>query len=109
MSILLCLTNEGMDKLPNTQTKLCQEFVTITITHFLKKDKKLPTASIAELDDLNDPHNQIIKESAQFAFISLQRDQLVFTQTEVKAMYPNLTPANWFAEASTVFQTRRWV
>ena len=35
MSILLCLADEGVDTLPDTQTKLYQKFITITIIHFL--------------------------------------------------------------------------
>ena len=49
MSILLCLTEDGIDTLPKTQTKLFEKFVIMTIVHFLKKDKKLSTASICSL------------------------------------------------------------
>ena len=41
MSILLCLTKEGVNTLPKTQTNLYQRFIIITIVHFLKKDNKI--------------------------------------------------------------------
>ena len=97
MSILLCLTTEGIDALPKTQTRLYQKFILITIIHFLKKDKIIlnSTPTITSLDDLSHPHDQVVKELSRFAFIALQKDQLVFTLAEVKAECPNLTPANW--------------
>ena len=96
MSILLCLTEDGIDTLPKTQTKLYEKFVTMTIVHFLKKDKKITTGTITNFSDLPHPYYQVVKELSQFAFLALQKDQLVFTLVEVKAAYPNLTPANWY-------------
>ena len=104
MSILFCLTEAGIDTLPKTQTMLYQKFIIMTIIHFLKKDNVTITASRCNLDDLPAPYDQIIKELSQFAFIALQKDQLVFTLAELKAKCPTLTPANWYGlEASSVF------
>ena len=96
MSILLCLTEDGISALPKTQTLLYQKFVLMTIVHFLKKDKMTFNTSITDLDGLPHPYDQVVKELSQFAFLALQKDQLVFTLAEVKAEYPNLTPANWY-------------
>ena len=96
MSILLCLTEAGIDTLPKTQTMLYQKFIIMTIIHFLKKDKVIPMTTISSLDDLPAPYDQVVKELSQFAFIALQKDQLVFTLTEVKAKCPTLTPSNWY-------------
>ena len=96
MSILLCLTTEGIDALPKTQTNLYQKFVLMTIFHFLKKDKIKFETSISNLDDFSHPYDQVIKELSQFAFLAVQKDQLVFTKAEVKAECPNVTPANWY-------------
>ena len=96
MSILLCLAKKGIDTLPKTQTVLYKNFILMTITHFLNKDKLLPTTSITKFTDLPHPYDQLIKELSQFAFLALQKDQLVFTLAEVKAECPNLTPANWY-------------
>ena len=96
MSILLCLTEDGINTLPKTQTTLYQKFIIITIVHFLKKDNIKFNTTITNLDDLPHPYDQVFKELSQFAFLALQKDQLVFTLAEVKAEYPNLTPANWY-------------
>ena len=95
MSILLCLTTEGIDALPKTQTNLYEKFILMTIIHFFKKDKIILPAIIS-FDDLPHPYDQVVKELSRFAFLALQKDQLVFTLAEVKAEYPNLTPANWY-------------
>jgi len=99
MSILLSLIEDGIDTLPTTPTILYQKFVIATIVHFLKKNKDKVMSSvptITSLNDLTQPYDQIIKELSQFAFLALQRDQLVFTLTEVKEICPGLTPANWY-------------
>ena len=96
MSILLCLTEDDIDTLPKTQTKLFENFIIMTIIHFLKKDKKVSTATVASFNDLPPPYDQVVKELSQFAFLALQKDQLVFTSAEVKATDANLTPANWY-------------
>ena len=96
MSILLCLTEDGISTLPKSQTKLFENFIMMTIVHFLKKDKKVTEPFKASFTDLPQPYNQVFKELSQFAFLTLQKDQLVFTLAEVKATYPNLTPANWY-------------
>ena len=96
MSILLCLAKEGIDMLPKSQTFLYKNFILMTITHFLNKDKLLLTTSVSQFTDLPPPYDQVVKELSQFAFLALQKDQLVFTLAEVKAECPNLTPANWY-------------
>ena len=96
MSILLCLTEEGIDTLPKSQTILYQKFIVMTIIHFLKKDKIIFNAAITSLDDLPHPYDQVVKELSQFAFLALRKDQLVFTLAEAKTECPNLTPANWY-------------
>ena len=96
MSILLCLAEDGISALPKTQTRLYQKFILMTIVHFLKKDKIVDNTTITSLDSLPHPYDQIYRELSQFAFLALKKDQLVFTLAEVKAEYPNLTPANWY-------------
>ena len=96
MSILLCLTEKGINMLPQNQTVLYQKFIIMTIVHFLKKDTKIFNSTITSLDNLPHPYNQAVKEMSQFAFLALQKDQLVFTLAKVKAEYPHLNPANWY-------------
>jgi len=68
----------------------------MTIVHFLKKDKKVSTATIGSYKELPDPYNQVVTELLQFAFLALQKDQLVFTLADIIATCPNLSPANWY-------------
>ena len=96
MSILLCLTENGVGSLPKTQTKLFEKFVVMTIVHFLKKHVKTFTVSVITLNDLPPPYDQAVKELSQFAFVALRKDKLVFTVADIKVECPNLTPANWY-------------
>jgi len=96
MSILLSLTEDGVDALPKTQTKLYEKFAAMTVVHFLKKGRKVPTTSIVSLSDIPEPYDQAVRELSQFAFLALQKDQLVFTLAEIKATCPNLKPSNWY-------------
>ncbi|XP_065897563.1 protein NLRC5-like [Dysidea avara] len=96
MSILLSLAEDGINALPNTQTKLFEKFIIMTIVHFLKKDRMVCTTGVASLNDIPHPYDQIVKELSQFAFLALQKDQLVFTLAEVKAACPNFNPSNWY-------------
>ena len=95
MSILLCLTNEGINELPKTQTGLYQNFILMTIVHFLRKGKMVSSTTISSFDNLPHPYNQIFNELSQFAFLALQKDQIVFTSAELQSQYPNLSPVNW--------------
>ena len=95
MSILLCLAKEGIDALPKTQTALYKKFILMTINHFLKLKLHL-TTPITQFVDLPNPYDQSFMELSYFAFLALVKNQLVFTLAEVKAEYPNLTPANWY-------------
>ena len=101
MSLLLCLAQKGIDTLPKSQTVLYKNFILMTITHFLNKDKKkleltLTTNSVKSFADLPHLYDEVFKELSQFAFLALQKDQLVFSLSEVKAEYPYLNPANWY-------------
>ena len=96
MSILLSLAEDGINTLPKTQTKLFEKFIIMTIVHFLKKDAKVCATSVASFSDVPHPFDQVVTELAQFAFLALQKDQLVFTFAEVKVMCPNFNPSNWY-------------
>ena len=95
MSILICLAQGGINTLPTTQTSLYQKFIIMTIIHFLKKSQGINTTGITSLNDLPSPYDKVVEELSQFAFLALQKDQLVFTKVEVSAACPNLTPTNW--------------
>jgi len=47
-------------------------------------------------NDLPCPYDKVVKELSQFAFLMLQKNQLVFTLAEVRALCPSVTSANWY-------------
>ena len=97
MSILLCLTMEADNiEVFGNQTSLYQKFIIMTITRCITKTKGEAPKNISTLKDLPQPHYQVIKELAKFSFLGMQRDQLVFTLSEVNKVCPDLTPDNWY-------------
>ena len=98
MTILLCLVENGIDNLPKTQTKLYENFIEMTIIHFLRKTiENFSTLTIKSLFELPDPHNKVFRELAKFAFEALRCDKLVFTLDELNKICPHLVVAqqNW--------------
>ena len=96
MTILLCLAENGINNLPRSQTELYKNFILMTIKRYLTKINH-PCASITSLSELPPRCSQLFEELAHFAFVALERDQLVFTLPEIKKVCPTLvyTPSNW--------------
>ena len=95
MTILLCLVEDGIDKLPKTQTEMYKKFIEMTIVRFIKKyDKSNIIINIAELLD---PYKTLFVELAKLAYKALETDKIVFTLPEIKEGCPNLTmtSSNW--------------
>ena len=92
MTILLCLAEDGIDTLPNTQTELYKNFTQMTIIRFIKKYEILNT--IISIANLPDPYNKVFIELAKLAFEALKTDKIVFTLSEIEQGCPNLT-SNW--------------
>ena len=95
MTILLCLVEDGIDKLPKTQTEMYKKFIEMTIVRFIKKyDKSNIIINIAELFD---PYNTLFVELAKLAYKALETDKIVFTLPEIEEGCPNLTmtSSNW--------------
>ena len=90
MSILLCLAESGISTLPTTQVGFYGKFVVMSVTHSLKKNKEFIASNIFSLNDLPHPYDQMVKELSQFAFHTLQRNQVEFTKAEVDASCPHL-------------------
>ena len=96
MSILLCLAERGIQNLPKSETKLYQNFINMTVFHFLKQDTSMVSLTISTPDNLPQPYNHAFKELSHFAFYALQRDQLVFTKEEIEQALPNTNPTKWY-------------
>ena len=95
MTILLCLVEDGIDKLPKTQTEMYKNFIQMTIVRFTRKyDKYKYVISIANLPH---PYDKLFVELAKVAFEALKTDKIVFTLTEITESCPNLTMTtnNW--------------
>ena len=95
MTILLCLVEDGIDKLPKSQTEMYKKFIEMTIVRFIKKyDKSNIIINIAELLD---PYKTLFVELTKLAYKALETDKIVFTLPEIKEGCPNLTmtSSNW--------------
>ena len=95
MTILLCLTENGINTLPKTHTEMYKNFAQMTIVRFIKKKENCST--IISIADLPNPHDKVFVELANLAFEALKTDKIVFTISEVKKGCPNLTvnPNSW--------------
>ena len=95
MSILLCLARDGISELPKTQTILYRNFVVMTVNRFLTRNDAEPISE-RSLDSLEEPYNQVVKELAKFAFLSLEKDKLVFSLAEIPTACRSHTSARWY-------------
>ena len=95
MTILLCLVEDGIDKLPKTQTEMYKKFIEMTIVRFIKKYDKSNT--IIDIAELCDPYDKLFVELSKLAYKALETDKIVFTLPEIKKGCPNLTmtSSNW--------------
>ena len=95
MTILLCLVEDGIDKLPKTQTEMYKKFIEMTIVRFIKKYDKSNT--IIDIAVLLDPYDKLFVELTKLAYKALKTDKIVFTLPEIKKGCPNLTmtSSNW--------------
>ena len=95
MTILLCLVENGIDRLPKTQTEMYRKFIEMTIVRFIKKYENCNTIII--IDKLPHPHDKLFVELAKLAYKALKTDKIVFTLPEIKKGCPNLTmtSSNW--------------
>ena len=95
MTILLCLVEDGIDKLPKTQTEMYKKFIEMTIVRFIKKYNK--SNAIIDIAELLDPYDKLFVELTKLAYKALKTDKIVFTLPEIKKGCPNLTmtSSNW--------------
>ena len=95
MTILLCLFEDGVDKLPKTQTEMYRKFIEMTIVRFIKRYENCN--AIIRIDNLHHPYDKLFAELAKLAYEALKTDKIVFTLSEIKIGCPNLTmtSSNW--------------
>ena len=95
MTILLCLVEDGIDRLPKTQTEMYKKFIEMTIIRFIKQYRD--SNNIISIARLPHPHDKLFVELATLAYEALKTDKIVFTFPEIIAGCPNLTmsSSNW--------------
>ena len=95
MTILLCLVEDGIDRLPKSQTEMYRNFIQITIVRFIRKYGNYN--AIINIAELPDPYDKLFLELAKLAYEALKTDKIVFTLSEIKMGCPNLTmtSSNW--------------
>jgi len=92
MTILLCLTEDGIDNLPKTQSDVYEKFIGMTIKRFIEKtDEQNCIKNVVNNTMLPFPHNEVFKELVQLAFKGLQTEKKIFTLEEIQSSCPNLT------------------
>ena len=96
-TILLCLAEDGIDKLPKTQTDMYKKFIEMTILRFIQKVDTEVSKVITSIADLPHPHDKVFGELTRLAYNTLKIDKIVFRLNEIKEIYPNLAmiSSNW--------------
>ena len=89
MVVLLYLYKLGIS-LPNNSTELYNNFICQTICRHLAKDGHSLNNITANLADLPEPCNKIIKQLSEFSLKALNNNALVFTFNEIKNACPNI-------------------
>jgi len=95
MTILLYLFKE-MGQLPSNQTQLYNNFIFLTIFHFLKK-QSITFAIESEVSDIHDlpsPYKDTILNLARLSLQGLDDNKLIFTYSDIKKFCPevDMTP-----------------
>ena len=95
MTILLCLVEDAINRLPKTQTEMYKRFIETTIIRYIKKYENRDT--IINIAKLPHPYDKILTELARLAYKALKTDKIVFTLSEINKDCPNLTmtSSNW--------------
>ena len=97
VTILLCLVEGGIDKLPKTQTDIYRKFIEMTIVRFITKVDSEVSKIITSITELPCPYNKMFEELAKLAYKALNIDKIVFTLDEIKHDCPNIAmmSSNW--------------
>ena len=90
MAVLLYLYKLGI-ALPKNSTELYHHFICSTICRHLSKLGKPLTHNIADLTDLPEPYNRIIKQLSKLSLEALNNNKLIFTLHEITASCPDIT------------------
>ena len=110
MTILLCLFDEVQDipdktlnldhiqeiGLPNTQTEMYEKFILMTVTRFIKRERKPFLGKCMKISELPKPYDEAFCELSCLAYDALTKDKIVFNlKDEVVQACPILKSGNW--------------
>ena len=97
LTILLCLFKEISDseitELPKTQTDINSQFIYITISRFISKQKK--KIVIKSPKDLKMPYKQNFNVLCKLAFELLGKEKVVFNDDDMRQCVSKKSFANW--------------
>ena len=89
MTMLLWLYEQGV-VLPSSSTQLYNYFICHTIRHHLAKIGVSIGDNIFSLNDLKDPHRNVIEQLSCLSYKALGNNQLTFSLDEVKSVCPQI-------------------
>ena len=90
MVILLYLYKLGIS-LPRNSTELYHHFICSTICRHLSKLGSSLVDDITDLTNLPKPYNRIIKQLSMLSLEAINKNKLIFTLDEIKAVCPDIT------------------
>ena len=92
MTILVC-TFKVTEELPSDQAELYKRFITLVISRYVEK-LDFPKPKILHLENLPELYKDYMIELSKFAFETLKRNMIVFTQEDIENWCPKLSSMN---------------
>ena len=88
LTILVCMFKE-YDKLPNEDSELYEQFVSLTISRFLQKLEGNPPVTVLSLQHFPESYREYLSKFCEFAYQAISTRNIVFTKDDVKTVCPN--------------------
>ena len=89
MTILLHLFKE-MKQLPNNQTELYNNFICLTIYHFLRKSSINLTMHVLDIRSLPEYYKNVMLNLGKLSLQAIDRNKLVFSISDIKEVFPDI-------------------
>ena len=89
MIVLLFLYEQGIS-LPKNSSDMYNYFICLTICQYLARSGNHLTNTITDLTNLPEPCNNIIEQLSTLSLQALDKNKLIFTLDEIKAVCPDI-------------------
>ena len=89
MTILLHLFKE-MKQLPNNQTELYNNFICLTICHFLRKSSINLFMNLLCINHLPEYYKNVMLNLGKLSLQGINRNKLIFSMTDIKEVFPDM-------------------